>query len=194
MLFLKLPAKKSKEDLSAKIKGILFNLVKMKNIFNKKLIDKIFDVGILLKALFGFFEVSAGIVLAISGQLVINNFIIDLAQQEIADDPNDLIAGFLINTANNFYYDTHLFAIIYLIAHGIINMFLAFFLSKNKIWAYPSAIFLFGIFIIYQIYRYFHTYSFSLLVLTLFDIFIVLIIWLEYNRKKITRSDKFFKV
>jgi uncharacterized membrane protein len=154
----------------------------MENIFNRKLIDKIFDVGIMVKAVFGFFEISAGILLALSGQLIINNFIINLAQQEIADDPNDLIANFLINSANNFYYNAHFFAIIYLIAHGIINMFLAVALLKNKIWAYPYAMGGFGLFIIYQIYRYFHTHSLLLLSLTIFDVFIVLIIWLEYRR------------
>lgn len=156
----------------------------MKNIFSRKLIDKIFDVGVLLKAIFGFFEILTGILLAVSGKLVINNFIIGLAQQEIADDPNDLIANFLINSANNFYYNAHLFAIIYLAAHGAINIFLAAALFKNKIWAYPFAIGGFGIFIIYQLYRYFHTYSLLLLSLTLFDIFIVFIIWLEYNNKR----------
>lgn len=151
----------------------------------RSLIDKVFDVGVLLKAVFGFFEILGGILLAVSGKLVLNNFIIDLAQQEIADDPNDLIANFLINSANSFYYDAHLFAIIYLIAHGVINIFLAASLLKNKIWAFPWAIILFGAFIVYQLYRFLHTYSLALLFLTLFDIFIVLIIWLEWNRKKI---------
>ena len=151
----------------------------------RELIDKIFDVGILLKAVFGVFEVLSGILLAISGSLVINNFIIDLAQQEISEDPNDLIANFLINTSNNFYYNAHIFAIVYLIAHGVINIFLTVSLLKNKIWAYPWAIILFGAFIVYQLYRFFHTFSLPLLFLTLFDIFIVLVIWLEWNRKKI---------
>lgn len=142
-----------------------------------------FDIGVLLKALFGFFEISAGVLLAVSGKLVLNNFIISLAQQEIADDHDDLIANFLINSANSFYYDAHLFAIIYLIVHGVVNMFLAISLLKNKIWAYPWAIGCFGGFMVYQVYRYFHTYSPMLLILTLFDAFIVSVIWLEYKRK-----------
>jgi uncharacterized membrane protein len=151
----------------------------------RKLIHELFDLGILIKAFFGFFEILGGVLLAVSGQLVINNFIINLAQQEIADDPNDLIANFLINSANNFYYNAHLFAIIYLVLHGAINIFLAVALFKNKIWAYSWAIAGFSVFIIYQVYRYFHTHSFTFLLLTLFDVFIVFIIWLEYNRKKI---------
>jgi uncharacterized membrane protein len=158
----------------------------MKTIIDvRKLIDKTFDIGILLKAVIGLFEFLGGILLLVSGQLVVNNFIIDLAQQEIAGDPNDLIANFLINMANSLYYDARTFAVIYLAAHGVINMFLAVSLLKNKVWAYLWAVAVFGSFIIYQFYRFFHTFSLPLLFLTIFDIFIVTIILLEWNKKKI---------
>ena len=149
----------------------------------RKWIDRLFDLAVLMKAVFGFFEILGGTLLIISGKLLIDNFVIDMAKQEIADDPNDLIASFLINSANNFYYDAHIFAIVYLLAHGIVNIFLAVSLFKNKMWAYLWAIFFFGGFIIYQTYRFSHTHSIMLLVLTIFDIFIVLMIWLEYNKK-----------
>ena len=148
-----------------------------------KLIDKIFEIGILVKALFGFFEVLGGIVFAVSGKLIINNIIIALTQQEIAEDPNDIITNYLIRAVNDFSTGSYLFAVIYLIFHGIVNLCLAIALLKNKIWVYPWAMAGFGLFIIYQVYRYLHTYSFLLLLLTLFDIAIVIIIWLEYIRK-----------
>ena len=56
---------------------------------NKKILDRIFELGILIKSLFGFFEILAGIIFAISGKLIVNNIIIAFAQQEIADDKND---------------------------------------------------------------------------------------------------------
>ena len=108
-----------------------------------------------------------------------------MAQQEIAGDPDDIIAKFLIKSADNLANGSQIFAVVYLIFHGVVNIFLAVSLLKNKIWAYPWAMALFSGFVIYQVYRYFHTYSLSLLFLMLFDIFIVFIIWLEYKRKKI---------
>ena len=154
----------------------------MKYIFDKKTIDKIFEIGILAKSIFGFFDVLAGITLAVSGKLIVDNFIISFAQQEIADDPNDFIANYLINAANNFYGTTHVFAVIYLLFHGIINMFLAVALLKNKLWAYPWAITGFSLFAVYQVYRYLHTHSVSLLILTIFDILVILIVILEHRR------------
>ena len=156
----------------------------MKNILNKKIIDKIFDIVILFKSFFGFFEILAGILFAVSGKLIVDNLILILTQQEIVEDPKDFFANYLIKTGNNFSNGGNIFAIVYLIFHGVINIFLAVALSKNKLWAYPWAITGFGFFIIYQSYRYFQTFSLPLLFLTLFDIFIVLIIWLEYTRKR----------
>jgi uncharacterized membrane protein len=161
----------------------------MKNIFSKKIIDRIFELVILIKFLFGFFEVLAGIVLAISGRLMINNLIIALTQQEIIEDPNDFFSNILIKATSSLSVGSHVFAVVYLIFHGFINVFLAVSLLKNKVWAYPWAIAGFSVFIIYQVFRYFHTYSILLLFLTFFDIFIVLFIFLEY-RKNIKASRK----
>jgi uncharacterized membrane protein len=156
----------------------------MKNIINKKLIDKAFELGILIKSIFGFFEILAGIILAISGKLVIDNLIIVLTKQEILEDPSDFIADYLIKASNSLAVGSHFFAVIYLIFHGVVNIFLAISLLKNKIWAYPWAIVGFSVFIIYQIFRYIHTFSPLLLILIVFDLFVVTVIWLEYKRKK----------
>jgi len=151
---------------------------------NKKIIDKIFEIGILIKSFFGFFEILAGFILAISGRLSINNLIIALTQQEILPDPNDFFANYLIS----FFTGGHTFAIIYLIFHGAVNIFLAIALLKNKIWFYPWAAAGFGVFIIYQVFRYFHTYSLLLLFLSIFDFFIVSVILLEYKNKNKVHS------
>jgi len=156
----------------------------------KKTIDKIFELGILIKSFFGIFEVLAGLVLAVSGRLIINNLIVALTQQEISEDPNDFIANYLVRAVNNFSVGAHIFAVVYLIFHGLVNIFLAIVLLKNKIWAYPWAVTAFSIFIIYQVFRYFHTHSLLLLFLTIFDAFIVFIIWLEYKRKYKKQSAK----
>ncbi|MEK7562591.1 MAG: DUF2127 domain-containing protein [Patescibacteria group bacterium] len=153
---------------------------------SKKIIDRTFEISVLLKAFFGFFEILGGILFAISDKFILNNFIIHMAQQEIAEDPSDLIANFLIKSADNLANGTQIFAVVYLIFHGAVNIFLAVSLLKNKIWAYPWAMGLFSGFVIYQVYRYFHTYSLSLLFLMLFDVFIIIIIWLEYKRKKLS--------
>lgn len=154
-----------------------------------RLIDKIFEWGILIKSLFGFLEVLSGTALAISGRKSLKNLIIALTRGEIAEDPKDLIANFLIRTSQNLSLNSHIFIVAYLIFHGLVDIFLAIALLKNKLWAYPWAVTGFSLFIIYQIYRYCHTHSLILLFITIFDILIVLVILLEYkNRGKIKKN------
>jgi len=163
----------------------------MKNIFKQaRLIDKIFEIGVLIKALFGFFEIFGGILFSISGQKIVDSFILKLAQQEIAEDPSDLIANYIIKLTNDFSLGTQIFASFYLISHGIVNIFLAVFLLKGRLWAYPTAIGFFSAFILYQVYRFFHTYSLLLLLLIVFDIFVVSVIWLEYKKRRKRLSHK----
>ena len=149
-----------------------------------KLIDKIFEIGVLIKSLFGFFEILVGMVFAVSGRLITDNFLVNLAQQEIIEDPNDIFANFVVKSVNDLTAGTYLFAVVYLIFHGLVNLFLAMALLKNKIWVYPWSIVAFSSFIAYQIYRYFHTHSFMLLFLIAFDVFFVSLIFIEYNKAK----------
>jgi uncharacterized membrane protein len=149
-----------------------------------KLIDKIFEIGVLIKSLFGFFEILVGMVFAVSGKMITDNFLVNIAQQEIADDPNDIFANYIIKTVNDFSAGTYLFTVVYLIFHGLVNLILAMALLKNKIWIYPWSMAAFGSFIVYQIYRYFHTHSFALLFLIAFDVLFVALIFLEYNKAR----------
>lgn len=153
-------------------------------IFSKRIIDKVFEIGVLIKSIFGIFEVLSGILMAVSGKLIINNLIIALTQQEIMEDPNDFFANLLIKTSNNF----STFAVVYLIFHGVINIFLVVALLKEKVRGYHWAMVGFSFFIVYQIYRYFHTFSPMLLALTMFDIFFVFIIFLEYRKLRKKRK------
>ena len=146
------------------------------------LLDKIFDVGILVKAIFGFFEILSGIFLVFSGGKIINSFITYITQSEISDDPHDFFANILIKSGNNLAAGSHIFAIVYLIVHGIINLLLVVAVAKGNKKIYPFAILVFGIFIVYQSYRYFYSFSPVLLLLIVFDIFFVYVIYLEYRK------------
>lgn len=165
----------------------MFTINIMKRIFSAKfireLIDETFEVGVLIKLIFGFLETAAGVVLAFSGKLMINNFFINMAQQEVSEDPKDIFVNYLLKVSSNFFADVHVFAVVYLIFHGVVNIFLGYFLLKEKIWAYPMAIGLFFPFLIYQVYRYFHTHSLLLIFLSVFDALVMWIIYLEYKKK-----------
>jgi uncharacterized membrane protein len=55
-------------------------------------------------------------------------------------------------------------------------------LLLKKWWAYPLTVVAFSLFLVYQVYRYLHTHSAWLLVLSMLDLFLIVVTWLEYNR------------
>jgi len=149
-----------------------------------KILDKIFEWGVGIKGFFGIFELLGGVLFTFSGHKIFYNIIISMAQQEIIEDPDDFFANYLLQAAGNFSINSQIFASLYLIFHGVINVWLAVSLFKKKIWAYPWAVGLSAVFIIYQIYKYFHSFSVVLLLLIIFDILFACVIWIEYLRKK----------
>lgn len=150
----------------------------------KAFIHKTFEVGIFLKGTDGFLEIIGGILLFFVNPALINKIVITLTQHELSEDPKDLIANYLINVSQQLSVSFLIFAGYYLLIHGVIKIFLIIFLWKQKLLAYPLAMIFFTIFIIYQIYRYTYEHSSWLVVLTIFDIFVVVLTWLEYRRLK----------
>jgi uncharacterized membrane protein len=60
----------------------------------------------------------------------------------------------------------------------------------NKLWAYPLTIGVFGAFAMYQVFRFTHTHSWALVILTIFDVLIILLTWNEYRRLEAMRQGK----
>jgi uncharacterized membrane protein len=54
----------------------------------------------------------------------------------------------------------------------------------NRLWAYPLAIFVFGAFAVYQVFRLERVYSIGLLLLTISDVVIIWLTLLEYRDQK----------
>ena len=151
---------------------------------NEKILHKIFRTGIFLKGIDGLFEIIGGILLILVKPEIINNFVKLIFQHELLQDPNDLIANFLINLSSHLSLGVQFFAAIYLLSHGIIKFGLIVGLWKRKLRAYILAEIVFTIFVIYQIYRFAFTRSIYLIFLTLLDLIIIILTWWEYKQLK----------
>ena len=148
------------------------------------LLDRVFDVSITLKGLDGVLEVIGGVLLLFLTPSRLNAIVEFLTQHELSQDPKDFIATHLLFYAQRYTASTSLFLAFYLFSHGIIKIILVVALLQQRLWAYPLAIVVLGLFIVYQIYRLALQVSFGLLVLTLFDIFIVGLTALEYRKHR----------
>ena len=148
---------------------------------NERRIHRIFEISILLKGAHALIECIGGLVLAVVGTSTIVGWVNSLTQDELIEDPNDFVGTHLSSLANNFSVSTQHFYAFYLLSHGIIKALLVVGLLRNKLWSYPASLVVLGLFIAYQIYRYSYTHGFGLIVLTVFDVFVMWLIWHEYR-------------
>lgn len=143
-----------------------------------------FKAGVVMKGLDGILEVILGIALLVTSQGALRNLIARLTRGELLEDPGDFTANHLIQFFNQFSISTQHFVALYLLAYGAVKTGLALGLFLEKLWAFPVALVLLCLFILVQIYRFSETHSAFLAFLTLLDVVIVLLIWLEYRRLK----------
>ena len=142
------------------------------------LIRRVFVLGVIIKAFDGLVEFIFGILLFYTPALT---WLTDvLVRGELIEDPNDFVSR-AIEHYLPVITNHSLFLALYVGAHGVIKLFLAGALLKNRLWAYPVAIVAFSAFVAYQVYRYMTALSAYLIVLTMLDIFIIILTWHEWH-------------
>jgi uncharacterized membrane protein len=150
----------------------------------KTKLDKAFEIGILLKGLDGFIETIGGIILLFLNPAHINHIARLLTTNELNENPHNFLSVHLLHWAGNLTKASLLFGAIYLLAHGVAKLGLVFEIIRNRLWAYPGLIILTGLFVIYQTYEIFFSYSLGLILLTVFDLIIIYLTVREYKKQK----------
>lgn len=149
-------------------------------ILKENFLHLIFVVGIFIKSIDGLLELVAGVGLFLMKSGQIANFIQTIYSHELAQDPTDIVANYLIISAQDISVSTLNFAQLYLIMHGSIKLFLVTGLWLKKLWAYPVAGVVMTIFVVYQIIRIISMHSLILAFLTILDIIIIYLLRFEY--------------
>jgi uncharacterized membrane protein len=147
----------------------------------EKRIHQVFAISVSLKGLHALFEIAAGIALYLTSTETIVGWISNWSNREIAEERHDWIANQLLRFAETFSVAKHDFFAFYLLSHGIVKIVLVYGLLKEKLWAYPASFVVFGAFIAYQLYRYSFTHEISLILLSIFDLFVIALAVHEYR-------------
>jgi uncharacterized membrane protein len=150
---------------------------------NRTILKSTFRIGITVKGIDGVLEVIGGVWLWLIHPSARNAIVRVLAQHELSRDPHDFIAVHLLRTSEMLLSSHRMFASIYLMSHGAIKVILVIALWMNALWAYPLTIFVFGGFSLYQMYQYAHTHSIAMLLLTIFDLLIIYLTWMEWRER-----------
>jgi uncharacterized membrane protein len=154
----------------------------------KTLLHDAFRTGITAKGVDGLLEICGGILVWFIQPSAMGRALRALSLHELSRDRYDFIATHLLHVSERLVHSTPVFASIFLLSHGLVKVVLAIALWMNELWAYPLAIGVFAAFSVYQTYRFAHTHSISLMILTVIDIAIVWLTWEEWRMQKAERG------
>jgi uncharacterized membrane protein len=147
----------------------------------EKTLHLIFEITLIFKGFIAFTEIIGGILVFFISRDIIIKMVTAITQGELTEDPKDFIAHYLVQSAQHLSIGSQHFAALFLTSHGIIKLFLIIGLLREKLWYYPAAILVFGLFIIYQLYRFHFTHSLWLLLITVIDAFVIALTWHEWK-------------
>ncbi len=151
------------------------------NPVQEKRIYRFFEISILLKGANAVLETVGGALVLVISPEFIQNVATYFTAEELGQDPNDFIASHILQWANVYVTGNHqLFVALYLLSHGIVKLVLVVGLLRNRLWAYPAALIVFGLFALYQVYLYTFNHSLAVDALTLFDFVVMYFIWREW--------------
>ena len=151
--------------------------------------ERLFLLGVWLKALDGALELLGGVALLTVSPAFILQSVQILTQDEIVEDPHDLVANALLRLAAGLSMARQHFMALYLLVHGVVKIALVWALLKRVLMAYPLAILVFATFVAYQLYRYTLTGGLGLLMIAALDAVVIALVYLEYRALRQRRPE-----
>ena len=146
---------------------------------------RIFRISLYIKGIDSLFElIIGGLLFLIPAQAII-----DLANRvtraAFLGHPDDVISIWLTHAVQSLSSHQTTLAALYLFSHGVVKLFLVVMLLQNRLWAYPVFLVVMAAFITYQVYQLMLAVSLWLIVLTAFDVFVILLTWHEYRLRRL---------
>lgn len=152
------------------------------------LLDKFFEVSVIVKGVEGVFETVAGLAVLLVGSHSLASFAFWLAGQELVEDPSNGFATYIAHTGDKLASGGTTFLVAYLLVHGLIKLIAVGSLLRNELWGYPFSMITLGLFMLYQLFEITQTHSVLLSLLTVFDIFLMWLIYREYQHQKALKT------
>lgn len=148
----------------------------------------LFEASLAIKGVLCSAEALAGLGLLIAPNPVVVKFVFWLNRYNIAATHQDSLANWTRQALEKFPVGTQHFYGIYLLFHGGLKLTLMVMLWMRILWAYPAGMLVLSGFVAYQVTEFARTGSPFLLLLSVFDLFMIGLIWQEYQALKSKQS------
>lgn len=155
-------------------------------------LDRVFAVSIVLKGLDGVVELIGGLALLFISPARLRDWLGDVVSFVLVGHERSPVFHWAIHLGDSWGTRTTLFAAAYLLLHGIIKVVLVWALLKQQLWAYPWMLAALGVFIVIQGCELVVHFSWWMLALTLFDVFIVALTareWQLHRKRRAAEAD-----
>jgi len=151
--------------------------------------DRLFQIAVVLKGIDGGVQLIGGLLLIVIPPAAITGLANAIITRDLLGDPGGTLAQHLQTAASNFAGGgTRLFAIIYLLAHGVIKLALVWALLKRILLAFPVGVVVLAAFVVYEVWRAVHTHSIMLPIFAALDLVIIVLVIREYFKLRRERA------
>jgi uncharacterized membrane protein len=158
---------------------------------NKTTTEKLFDVAVTIKGIDGGLQVLGALVLAIIPPSAITGLANTVISRDLLGNQESTLSRHLAKAAHDFADGgTRVFAIVYLLLHGLVKLALVIALLRKYMPAYPVAAVVLGGFVVYELYRAVRTGSIALPIFAAIDIVIIILIMREYRQLRRERAQR----
>lgn len=157
--------------------------MKLEELRHHKLFHRAYYVGVAIKGFDGTVELLAGIALLLSPTIIHHS--LTMVAQRAQRHPGhvyQLIAEYVARLDHDLSRAGLIFLIIFLIGHGVVKLVLVYCLLRRILWAYPYALGVLTLFLVYQLYVTFQDPgSLGLWFFTILDAVIIWLVWGEWK-------------
>lgn len=147
-----------------------------------------FRLLMVLKGADGAVQVLGALLLAVVPPSVVTGLANAVITRDLVGDVNGTLAHHLSKAAQHFAEGgTRVFAIGFLLAHGVVKLGLVAAMLRRKLAAFPIAIVVLAVFIVFEITRAARTGSIALPVFAAFDLVVLVMVIREFARLQAQR-------
>jgi uncharacterized membrane protein len=153
------------------------------------LLDKFYEVGILIKGIDGTLELIGGVLLLTLSSGTILHLTNWLTQSELSEDPHSFVASHILHVGMRLANGHTAFAAAFLLVHGAVKVGLVTCLLLNKLWAYPVAVVALAGLLVFQMYQLIVSPTFGMTFLTVLDVAIIWLVWREWQHVRAAKQS-----
>ncbi|MCE0764677.1 DUF2127 domain-containing protein [Pseudonocardia kujensis] len=143
--------------------------------------DRLFKLALLVKGIDGAAELIGAIVLVVVSGAAVHRIVAEVLAHDLLGPADGTLARHFVAGTSEFVSGDRTFAVLYLALHGVVKLALVVALLRRWLPAYPVAVVVLLVFVVYEIIRAVHTGSVLLPFLAALDLAITALVIREYR-------------